>query len=122
MLYTVFFRHLLRRHCRKRTYPVSQTPTKCRANLRSGIKLGISRRLEVARDAEQRVVLMTLLGGLGTLYGPVVGAVVVVAMQNYLAQYGLWVTVIQGAVFVACVLLFRRGIVGDIGRWAGWAL
>ena len=65
---------------------------------------------------------MSLLGGLGTLYGPVVGAVVVVAMQNYLAQYGLWVTVIQGAVFVACVLLFRRGIVGDIGRWAGWAL
>jgi branched-chain amino acid transport system permease protein len=68
------------------------------------------------------VVLMTLLGGMGTLYGPVVGAVVVVAMQNYLAQYGEWVTVIQGAVFVACVLLFRRGIVGEIAHWAGWEL
>ena len=62
------------------------------------------------------VVLMTLLGGMGTLYGPVVGAIVVVSMQNYLAQFGEWVTVIQGAIFVACVLLFRRGIVGEIGK------
>jgi branched-chain amino acid transport system permease protein len=68
------------------------------------------------------VVLMTLLGGMGTLYGPVVGAVVVVSMQNYLAQYGEWVTVIQGAVFVACVLLFRRGIIGEIAHWAGLSL
>ena len=68
------------------------------------------------------VVLMTLLGGMGTLYGPAVGALVVVAMQNYLAQYGEWVTVIQGAVFVACVLLFRRGIVGEIAHAAGWNL
>jgi branched-chain amino acid transport system permease protein len=52
----------------------------------------------------------------------VVGAVAVVSMQNYLAQYGEWVTVIQGAVFVACVLLFRRGIIGEIAHWAGWAL
>jgi len=68
------------------------------------------------------VVLMTLLGGMGTLYGPVVGAVVVVAMQNYLAQYGEWVTVIQGAVFIACVLLFRRGIVGEIGNLLKWSI
>jgi branched-chain amino acid transport system permease protein len=61
------------------------------------------------------VVLMTLLGGLGTIYGPVVGAFLVVAMQQYLGQYlGEWVTVIQGAVFVVCVLVFRRGIVGEI--------
>ena len=77
---------------------------------------------DVGFQMSGEVVLMTLLGGMGTLYGPVVGAVVVVAMQNYLAQYGQWVTVIQGAVFVACVLLFRRGIVGEIGKWAGWAL
>ncbi len=62
------------------------------------------------------VVLMTLLGGMGTIYGPVVGAVLLVAMQNYLAQYGQWVTVIQGAIFVICVLLFRRGIVGEIAH------
>jgi branched-chain amino acid transport system permease protein len=68
------------------------------------------------------VVLMTLLGGMGTLYGPVVGAIVVVSMQNYLAQFGQWVTVIQGAIFVACVLLFRRGIVGEIGKAIGWSI
>jgi branched-chain amino acid transport system permease protein len=62
------------------------------------------------------VVLMTLLGGLGTVFGPVVGAFLVIAMQNYLAQFGQWVLVIQGAIFVVCVLLFRRGIVGEIAQ------
>jgi branched-chain amino acid transport system permease protein len=62
------------------------------------------------------VVLMTLLGGMGTIFGPVVGAFVVVSLQNYLAQFGGWVTVITGAIFVACVLLFRRGIVGELAR------
>ena len=62
------------------------------------------------------VVLMTLLGGLGTVFGPVVGAFLVIAMQNYLAPFGQWVLVIQGAVFVVCVLLFRRGIVGEIAQ------
>jgi branched-chain amino acid transport system permease protein len=62
------------------------------------------------------VVLMTLLGGLGTVFGPVVGAFAVIAMQNYLAPFGQWVLVIQGAIFVACVLAFRRGIVGEIAR------
>lgn len=61
------------------------------------------------------VVLMTLLGGMGTIFGPVVGAAVIVTMQNYLAQLGAWVTVVQGVIFVICVLLFRRGIVGEIG-------
>ena len=61
-----------------------------------------------------QVVLMTLLGGLGTVLGPVVGAFVVVTMENYLAQFGSWVTIIQGVVFVLCVLTFRRGIVGEI--------
>jgi branched-chain amino acid transport system permease protein len=62
------------------------------------------------------VVLMTLLGGLGTVFGPVVGAFLVIAMQNYLAPFGQWVLVIQGAIFVVCVLLFRRGIVGELSR------
>jgi branched-chain amino acid transport system permease protein len=62
------------------------------------------------------VVLMTLVGGLGTIFGPVVGAFVIVAMQNYLAGFGQWVTVIQGVIFVACVLAFRRGIVGEIAH------
>jgi branched-chain amino acid transport system permease protein len=62
------------------------------------------------------VVLMTLLGGLGTVFGPAVGAFIIVAMQNYLAGFGQWVTVIQGVIFVVCVLLFRRGIVGVIAH------
>jgi branched-chain amino acid transport system permease protein len=60
------------------------------------------------------VVLMTLVGGLGTVFGPVAGAFIIVAMENYLAQFGQWVTVIQGFVFVVCVLLFRRGIIGEL--------
>ena len=63
------------------------------------------------------VVLMTLLGGLGTLFGPVLGAAVIVSMQNYLAQFGAWVTIIQGVIFVICVLAFRRGIIGEIANW-----
>jgi branched-chain amino acid transport system permease protein len=62
------------------------------------------------------VVLMTLVGGLGTVFGPVIGAFIIVAMQTYLAEFGQWVTVIQGTIFIACVLLFRRGIVGEIAR------
>jgi branched-chain amino acid transport system permease protein len=58
------------------------------------------------------VVLMTLIGGMSTFFGPIVGAALVVLMQNYLASFGDWVTIIQGFVFVACVLLFREGIVG----------
>jgi branched-chain amino acid transport system permease protein len=63
------------------------------------------------------VVLMTLVGGLGTVFGPVVGALVIVAMANYLAQLGAWVTVVQGIIFVICVLTFRRGIVGELGHY-----
>jgi branched-chain amino acid transport system permease protein len=62
------------------------------------------------------VVLMTLVGGLGTLFGPFVGAFLIVALQNYLASFGQWVLVIQGSIFVVCVLAFRRGIVGELGN------
>ncbi|HEV7277805.1 MAG TPA: branched-chain amino acid ABC transporter permease [Devosiaceae bacterium] len=63
------------------------------------------------------VVLMTLIGGMGTIFGPFVGAAVIVTMQNYFAGFGAWVTVLQGVIFVISVLLFREGIVGVIGRW-----
>jgi branched-chain amino acid transport system permease protein len=62
------------------------------------------------------VVLMTLLGGLGTVFGPVVGAFVMVTLEHYLAQLGAWVTIVQGTIFVICVLTFRRGIVGELAR------
>ncbi len=60
------------------------------------------------------VVLMTLVGGLGTVFGPVVGAFVIIAMETYLAETGQWVTIAQGGIFVVCVLAFRRGIVGEL--------
>jgi branched-chain amino acid transport system permease protein len=63
------------------------------------------------------VVLMTLLGGMGTIFGPVVGAAIIVTMQNYLATLGAWVTVIQGVIFVLSVLLFREGVIGLLAKW-----
>jgi branched-chain amino acid transport system permease protein len=60
------------------------------------------------------VVLMTLLGGMGTIFGPVAGAAIVVGLQNYLAGIGSWSTIATGFIFVVCVLAFRRGIVGEI--------
>ena len=62
------------------------------------------------------VVLMTLVGGLGTVYGPVIGAFTIITMQDNLAEIGQWVMVAQGAIFVVCVLLFRRGIIGEIAN------
>jgi len=63
------------------------------------------------------VVLMTLLGGMGTVFGPLVGAAMIVTMQNYLATFGAWVTIIQGCIFVVGVLLFREGVVGVLSKW-----
>jgi branched-chain amino acid transport system permease protein len=63
------------------------------------------------------VVLMTLLGGVGTPLGPVVGAFIIVAMDNYLSQTGSWVTIIEGVLFVVCVLAFRQGIVGVVAPY-----
>jgi branched-chain amino acid transport system permease protein len=60
------------------------------------------------------VVLMVLLGGMGTIFGPVAGAFVIITMESYLAELGAWVTIVQGAIFVVCVLAFRRGIVGEL--------
>lgn len=63
------------------------------------------------------VVLMTLLGGMGTVFGPLVGAAAIISMQSYFAGFGAWVTVLQGAIFVISVLLFREGIIGVLARW-----
>ncbi|HYH18456.1 MAG TPA: branched-chain amino acid ABC transporter permease [Azospirillum sp.] len=76
---------------------------------------------DVTWQMSGEVVLMTLLGGMGTLLGPVVGAALVVTLQNYLAATNLPVTVVIGAIFVVCVLLFRRGIVGEAQRVLGKA-
>jgi hypothetical protein len=62
------------------------------------------------------VVLMTLVGGLGTVFGPIVGAIVIVAMQNYLSSLSAWATVVQGAVFAICVMPFREGVIGLVSK------
>ncbi len=64
------------------------------------------------------VVLMTLVGGLGTVFGPVAGAFFMVTLENYLTTMGQWVFVVQGVIFVVCVMVFRRGIVGEIAHLA----
>ena len=64
-----------------------------------------------------QVVLMTLLGGLGTIFGPIVGAAIVVGLENYLAGIGSWSTIATGLIFVVCVLAFRRGVIGELGTW-----
>jgi branched-chain amino acid transport system permease protein len=69
---------------------------------------------DVAWQMSGEVVLMTLVGGLGTVFGPVVGAAVIISMQNYLSALGEWVLIVQGVIFVIVVMLFRRGIVGEI--------
>jgi branched-chain amino acid transport system permease protein len=86
------------------------------AGATKALVFGIATLTDVHWSMSGEVVLMTLVGGLGTVFGPVVGAGVVVTMQNYLAEYGAWVTVIQGVIFVACVLAFRRGIVGEVAN------
>src|ERR1700677_2278657 len=83
---------------------------------------GIATLTDVHYSTSGEVVLTTLLGGLGTVFGPAMGALVVTSMENSLAQFGAWVTVTQGAIFVVCVLAFRRGIVGEFGAWRRLAL
>jgi branched-chain amino acid transport system permease protein len=89
------------------------------AGLAGGTKaivLQIASLTDVDWPMSGEVVLMALVGGLGTVFGPVAGAFVIITMQTYLAQIGQWVTVVQGLVFVVCVLLFRRGIIGEIAN------
>ena len=69
---------------------------------------------DVTWQMSGEVVLMTLVGGMGTVFGPIAGAAIIVAMQNYLSGFGEWVLVIQGVIFVITVLVFRRGIVGEV--------
>jgi branched-chain amino acid transport system permease protein len=76
--------------------------------------MGIQTLSDVGTSVSGLVVLMVLLGGIGTIFGPIIGALIVVAMQYYLAPFGAWVVVIQGAIFMICVLVFRRGIIGEL--------
>jgi branched-chain amino acid transport system permease protein len=87
------------------------------AGATKSIAFQIASLTDVAWQMSGEVVLMTLVGGMGTIFGPVVGAAVIVTMQNYLAGFGEWVLIIQGVIFVVVVLLFRRGIVGEFAAF-----
>ncbi len=89
------------------------------AGATKSLVLGLATLTDASWQMSGEVVLMTLLGGMGTILGPVVGATTIVAMQNYLSGLGSMVTVIMGATFVVCVLVFRRGIVGEIAHRFG---
>ena len=79
--------------------------------------LGFVTLSDVSQGTSGEVILMTMLGGSGTFLGPVVGAGVVVTLEEYLSErVGAWASVVIGAIFVACVLVFRRGVVGEIER------
>jgi branched-chain amino acid transport system permease protein len=81
----------------------------------NSLVLGFATLSDVQQSASGEVILMTLLGGTGTFFGPVVGAAIVITLQEYLSDVvGGWVTAIIGVIFVACVLSFRRGIVGEL--------
>src|SRR5579863_3413177 len=81
------------------------------------VALGLATLSDVDWSTSGNVVLMVLLGGLGTLFGPVVGAGIVVTMDDYLAEIGIPVPVVVGLIFVTIILVFRRGIVGEALRW-----
>jgi branched-chain amino acid transport system permease protein len=87
------------------------------AGATKAIVLQIASLTDVNWPMSGEVVLMSLVGGLGTIFGPVVGAFAILTMQYKLAAVGEWVLVIQGGIFVACVLLFRRGIIGEIAHY-----
>ena len=78
---------------------------------------GLASLTDVHWTMSGEVVLMTLLGGMGTIFGPVVGALIIIGMENYLAQLGSWVTIAQGGIFIVCVLAFRKGVIGAIGHY-----
>lgn len=84
------------------------------AGAAKSLALGLATLTDVSWQMSGEVVLMTLLGGMGTILGPALGASIIITMQNYLADLGSWVTIIMGLTFVVCVLVFRRGIVGEI--------
>jgi branched-chain amino acid transport system permease protein len=84
------------------------------AGATKSLALGLATLTDVSWQMSGEVVLMTLLGGMGTILGPSLGAAIIITMQNYLSDLGSWVTIIMGVTFVICVLAFRRGIVGEI--------
>jgi branched-chain amino acid transport system permease protein len=86
------------------------------AGATKAIAFGLATLTDVHFQTSGSVVLMTLVGGLGTIFGPIVGAAIIAAMQQYFASFAEWVAIIQGLIFVVCVMLFRAGVVGTVAN------
>jgi branched-chain amino acid transport system permease protein len=80
------------------------------------IVMQLSSLTDVHWGTSGEVILMTLIGGMGTIFGPIAGAVFLTSLENYLAQIGSWVTVTEGLIFIVCVIAFRRGMFGELSR------
>lgn len=89
------------------------------AGATKAVAIGLASLTDIQWQMSGEVVLMTLVGGVGTLVGPSVGAALIVTAEHFLATSGLPTTLVLGAIFVVCVLSFRRGIVGELGAWLG---
>lgn len=74
---------------------------------------------DVSASTSGDVLFITLIGGIGTLFGPIAGSALLIGMQHYLAELGSWVHILQGALFVACVMMFRQGVVGQLSKMIG---
>ena len=87
------------------------------AGATKGIVFQLASLTDVHWSMSGEVVLMTLVGGMGTILGPVVGAAIMIGIESYFAHIGGWITVLQGTIFILCVVLFPAGIVGVIQTW-----
>lgn len=88
------------------------------AGATKSIVFGIATLTDIGFNMSGEVVLMSLLGGMGTIFGPVVGATLTASLAYFLSPYGAWIYIAQGTVFAVCVLIFRRGFIGEINkRW-----
>jgi branched-chain amino acid transport system permease protein len=97
---------------------VAMTLSAGMAGLAGGLKATVfqfATLTDVSWHVSGEVIFMTLLGGLGTLTGPMVGAGIVIALNDYLAQFGEWALISQGVILLAVILFFRRGVVGELG-------
>jgi branched-chain amino acid transport system permease protein len=100
------------------SFTISAALTGFAASLKS-VVFGIASLSDVSTSISTDAVLITLVGGIGTIFGPVVGAFSILSIEHYLAPYGPYVMLVQGIVFMAFVLVFRRGVIGLLQEWLG---
>ena len=102
-------------HFKLAAFTISAAMAGFAASLKTVI-FGIATLTDVSTVVSTEVVLINLVGGIGTIFGPVIGSFVILSLEHYLSPYGPWVLLIQGVVFILFVLLFRQGVVGELQK------